>query len=93
MTWQTEQWTLVVRWAGVVMTRQGRWRMSLAPLPAAGVAAALLQVPRVDSDGVTRAPAPALACVMGVTGEGRDGKAVVVLIALVLGEGVKTNIN
>jgi hypothetical protein len=38
---------------------------------------------------ITLAPAPALACVVGVTGKGRDGKDVPVLIAVFIGRGVK----
>jgi hypothetical protein len=39
------------------------------------------------------APNPALACIAGVTGKGPDGKAVAFLIAVIVGRGVKTNIN
>jgi hypothetical protein len=46
----------------------------LAPLLAAGAAAAPLQAPRVD--------APTLPCVMNVTVEGCDGEAVIVLVTV-----------
>ncbi len=42
---------------------------------------------------IARAPTPALACVPGITGKGCNGKAVIVLISIVVGRGVKTNIN
>ncbi len=35
--------------------------------------------------------APALTCIAGITGEGRDGKDVVFLVAIIIGGGVKTN--
>jgi hypothetical protein len=41
---------------------------------------------------IALASAPA-ACVGGVTGEGQDGKAVIVLITVVIVRGVKSNIN
>jgi hypothetical protein len=41
---------------------------------------------------IAQAPAPALACVAGITGEGCNGKAAVVLITVVIGRGVKNNI-
>jgi hypothetical protein len=42
---------------------------------------------------ITRAPAPTLACIKGITGKGHGGKVVVILITVVISRGVKTNIN
>jgi hypothetical protein len=42
---------------------------------------------------IARAPAPALACIAGIIGEGGDGKDIVVLVAVVVGRGVETNYN
>ncbi len=42
---------------------------------------------------IAKAPNPALACIMGVTGAGGDGKDVIVLIAVIVDRGVETNNN
>jgi hypothetical protein len=41
---------------------------------------------------IAQAPTPALACIMGVTGKGGDGKDIIVLVAIVVGRGNKTKI-
>jgi hypothetical protein len=40
---------------------------------------------------ITQAPAPALACVKGITGKGGNSKDVVVLAAVIIGMSAKTN--
>jgi hypothetical protein len=40
---------------------------------------------------IAQAPTPALACIMGVTGKGGDGKDIIVLVAIIVGRGNKTN--
>jgi hypothetical protein len=71
----------------------------LGAMLVAEAAAAPLGAPGRTVMAIARAPALALAlalaltCVAGITGEGRNGKAVVVLLAVVIGRGVKTNIN
>ncbi len=49
--------------------------------------------PKRTAMAITRAPGPALASVVGVTGKGGDGKDVIVLIAIVIGRGIETNNN
>ncbi len=40
---------------------------------------------------IAQAPSPALTCVAGVPGKGGNGEDVVVLIAIIIGRGVKPN--
>jgi hypothetical protein len=40
---------------------------------------------------IAQAPAPALACITGITGEGGNGNDVVVLITIIVSRGVETN--
>ncbi len=42
---------------------------------------------------IAQATALALACIPGITGEVHNGEAVVVLVAVFIGKGVKTNID
>ncbi len=42
---------------------------------------------------IPRAPAPTLACIAGVTEEGRNSETVIVLVAAVVGRGIKSNMN
>ncbi len=42
---------------------------------------------------ISHTPTPTLACIVGITGKGGDGKDVIVLIVVVVGRGVKTNNN
>jgi hypothetical protein len=80
---KTGQQTLVAR-------RPGRWRTPLVPLPVARVAADPLLVPGAEVNGNPPSPTPTLAYVVGMTGEGDGGKDVIVLVAIVVGRGVKT---
>jgi hypothetical protein len=55
---KTGQQTSATEWARAGATRLGRQRMSSAPLPAVGAAAAPLQAPGADRDGDCLSPRP-----------------------------------
>jgi hypothetical protein len=57
--------------SGAIASRGGQWRRHF-------------ERPGQTATAIAQVPAPALTCVAGITGEGRDGKAAIVLIVVLL---------